>query len=225
MIKLYDYADKPGQWAVSIARPGYPYIVISAFITFVFALLGLTILALTGIFITLFILYFFRDPDRVTPSDPKAIISPADGKVILAEDIDDNPYLEGPCKRISVFMNVFNVHVNRNPCDGKIVETFYQPGKFFSANLDKAAMSNEHNAIVIDSLKGKRLCVVQIAGLIARRIICNLQPGDDVKKGARFGMICFGSRLDIYLPDSCLLNVQVGEKVLAGTSILAFFQK
>ena len=129
-------------------------------------------------------------------------------------------FFRDACRKISIFMSVFNVHVNRVPYNGQVREIDYYPGKFFSANLDKASEQNEHNAVSIEMETGQPLCVVQIAGLIARRIICHIRPGDNVIRGQRFGLICFGSRLDVYLPAEIKLRTAVGDKVKAGTSIL-----
>ncbi len=134
--------------------------------------------------------------------------------------VDNSPLFESPCTKISIFMSIFNVHVNRIPHEGKIQKVSYYPGKFFSANLDKASRFNEHNAILLETNQGKQVCFVQIAGLIARRIICKVQEGDTVIRGQRFGMICFGSRLDVYLPPDTELNITVGDRVKAGTSVL-----
>ncbi len=216
--------DPPAQTAFPIAKAGYPFIFAAAFVTAVFALLELTGPALSGLVITACICGFFRDPDRLIPNKENAIVSPADGKVIFAERIEANPWIEGPCLKISVFMSVFNVHVNRVPYSGTIRDVRYHPGKFFSANLDKASAENEHNAVVLLTEKGKEICFVQIAGLIARRIICGIQEGDSVVRGQKFGLICFGSRLDVYFPADVNLNVRVGDKVSAGSSILAFLK-
>ncbi|MDM8538178.1 phosphatidylserine decarboxylase family protein, partial [Desulfobacterales bacterium HSG17] len=190
-----------------IAKAGYPFIYASAFVTAVFAFTGLTILSMIGLLVTFCICGFFRDPDRVIPNKENAVVSPADGKVILIDTIDNSDFCEGKCIKISVFMSVFNVHVNRIPFSGSVTDVIYHPGKFFSANLDKASKDNEHNAVIVKTESGKKICFVQIAGLIARRIICGLQPGDTVNKGQRFGLICFGSRLDIYLPADSTLNI------------------
>jgi len=222
MNKQFDWADRPSMWAFPVARPGLPFIYASAFVTLVAAITGMPCITMTMLFITLCIVLFFRDPDRITPNQENAVISPADGKVIKAEVIDSSPYLETPCIKISIFMTVFNVHVNRIPCSGEVTDVIYHPGKFVSANLDKASENNERNAIVVKTKKGQAMAVVQIAGLIARRIISQVQVGDKVKKGQRFGMICFGSRLDVYLPKSSQINVMVGDHVKSGASILAY---
>ena len=214
------WSDPPSQTAFPVAKAGYSFIFASAFTTAVFALLGVGWLAVLGLFTTGFICCFFRDPDRLVPTGEGIVVSPADGKVIKVEPVDQTPYFEGACTRISVFMSVFNVHVNRVPHEGTIREVTYHPGKFFSANLDKASTDNEHNALLLESPAGKKVGFVQIAGLIARRIICAVQPGDVLKRGRRFGMICFGSRLDVYLPPETDIRVAVGDKVQAGSSIL-----
>lgn len=215
-----NWSDPPSQTAFPVAKAGYPFIFASAFATAVFALLGVVFLAVLGLFVTGFICYFFRDPDRLVPTGEGLIVSPADGKVIKVQPVAQTPYFEGGCTRISVFMSVFNVHVNRVPHEGTIRQVTYHPGKFFSANLDKASTDNEHNALLLESQAGKQVGFVQIAGLVARRIICAVQPGDVLNRGQRFGLICFGSRLDIYLPTETEIRVAVGDKVQAGSSIL-----
>jgi len=217
-------SDPPGQTAFPVARAGYPFIFAAAFTTAILALLGLTTLTLIGLVITFCICGFFRDPDRVIPAEKGLVVSPADGKVVAAGVVKNSPFLNGECLKISIFMSVFNVHVNRVPYNGRVKEIDYYPGKFFSANLDKASQQNEHNAVSIEMENGKPLCVVQIAGLIARRIICHVKPGDQVLRGQRFGLICFGSRLDVYLPSDLKLKLAVGDTVKAGTSILGQFE-
>ncbi len=214
------WSDPPSQTAFPVAKTAYPFIFAAGFTTAVFALLGLTILSLTGLAASFFICYFFRDPDRVIPKNTGAVVSPADGKVIAVDRVASSPFLETQCLKISIFMSIFNVHINRIPHEGEIKKVSYYPGKFFSANLDKASRYNEHNAILLETEQGKPVCFVQIAGLIARRIICKVQEGDTVSRGQRFGMICFGSRLDVYLPPDTELNVVVGDRVKAGTSVL-----
>lgn len=214
------WSDPPSQTAFPVAKAGYPFIFASAFATAVFALLGVASLAIVGLLITGFICWFFRDPDRLIPNGEGLVVSPADGKVIKVEQVAQTPYFEGDCTRISVFMSVFNVHVNRVPHEGTLRRVAYTPGKFFSANLDKASADNEHNALLLESANGQQVGFVQIAGLVARRIICAVQPGDTLRRGQRFGMICFGSRLDIYLPRDTAIKVAVGDKVQAGSSVL-----
>jgi phosphatidylserine decarboxylase len=216
----FNWSEPPRQTAFPIASAGYPFVFASAFATAIFALSGIGFLALLGLVATGFICFFFRDPDRLIPNGDGMVVSPADGKVIKVEAVEKTPYFEGPCTRISVFMSVFNVHVNRAPYEGSIKKVDYYPGKFFSANLDKAAKENEHNALILESPTGKSVGFVQIAGLVARRIICFVQAGDELKRGQKFGLICFGSRLDVYLPPDTDVRVAVGDKVQAGSSIL-----
>ena len=216
----FSWSDRPSLTAFPVATAGYPFIFAAAFTTAVFALLKLTVLALIGLAATFFICYFFRDPDRVIPNRAGTVVSPADGKIIWTGTETNSRFWEGACVKVSIFMSVFNVHVNRIPHEGQIKRINYFPGKFFSANLDKASRHNEHNAIFLETDLGKKICFVQIAGLIARRIICGLQEGDQVIRGQRFGMICFGSRLDVYLPPDTRLEVKIGDRVRAGNSIL-----
>ena len=221
----YSWPEKPGTTAFPIARPGFVFIGAAAFATVLLAATGFSTLSFLSLLATFFICFFFRDPDRVVSDKKGTISSPADGKVIFAELADENPYFEGPCKKISIFMSVFNVHVNRIPYNGTITDVKYFPGKFVNASLDKASVENEKNALIIETETGKKFATVQVAGLVARRIICGAQPGDVVKRGTRFGLICFGSRLDIYLPEDTELSVKTGEKVQAGTSILGYMNE
>ncbi|MBF0099943.1 MAG: phosphatidylserine decarboxylase family protein [Desulfobacterales bacterium] len=212
------------QSAFSIATAGYPFIIATAFTTLIFALLGIKSLAIFGLLLTFFVCFFFRDPDRLIPKDEHVIVSPADGRILCANIEEKNPYIEGSCYKISIFMSVFNVHVNRIPYSGTVTSIHYFPGKFFNASFDKASIDNEKNAIIIETSDGKKMAVVQIAGLIARRILCKLQQSDSVIRGQRFGMICFGSRLDVYLPLFTKIHVSPGDKVNAGTSILGYYK-
>ncbi|MFO7495199.1 MAG: phosphatidylserine decarboxylase family protein [Desulfobacterales bacterium] len=220
----YSWSDPPGQVVLPVARAGVPMMLAGAFITAIFALLGFALPALLGLTATLCVCFFFRDPDRVIPAAPGAIVSPADGKVIVAEVLQETPFYDGPCKKVSIFMSVFNVHVNRAPIDGTVKKIAYFPGKFFSAQRDKASRDNEHNAVFLENAQGQKLCVVQIAGLIARRIICYVREDQPLLRGQRFGVICFGSRLDVYLPVETELSVAVGDKVRAGTVVLGFMK-
>ncbi len=224
-MKKFYWADFPSQTAFPIAKSGYPFIALSAFITAVFAVIGFKVFAIISMCVFLFICYFFRDPDRVIPNEEGGLISPADGRIVYSGDVESCDFLDGkPAYKISIFMSVFNVHVNRIPLSGVITKVLYFPGKFISANFDKASKENEHNAVFIKSCEGREICVVQIAGLIARRIICMVQAKEEVLKGQRFGMICFGSRLDVYLPGDFSCNVAIGDKVKTGTSILGYLQ-
>ena len=222
MMNKFSLPEPHSRFAFPVAIAGYPLIFAAAFATGVLALLQLRAPAILGLAVTFFIAYFFRDPDRVVPVSDGAIISPADGRVVIAGRVDHTLFYDGPCQKISIFMSVFNVHVNRIPHEGLVEKIEYHPGKFVNASLDKASEDNERNAVFIVTDQGQRYCVVQIAGLIARRIICHIQPGETVHRGRRFGMICFGSRLDIYLPIDATINVAVGDKVRAGTSIVGY---
>ena len=203
-----------------VAREGYPFILASVFAAAVVAILGLYVLALFFLAVTLFVCFFFRDPERVIPEEEKAVVSPADGKVVEVSIAQESDFASEKVLKISIFMSIFNVHVNRMPDNGTVSDVVYYPGKFFSANVDKASRDNERNAVSLKIGGGRRLIVVQVAGLIARRIICKVRKGDRLSRGERFGMICFGSRLDVYLPADTAPAVSVGDKVQAGTSVL-----
>jgi phosphatidylserine decarboxylase len=207
---------------LALAREGVPLVAAAAFVTAVFALLEWAVPALIGLLLTGFFGFFFRDPDRLVPREKKAVVSPADGRVLEAGIIDGGSYFNGSCVKVSIFMSIFNVHVNRIPVTSTVRRIEYHPGTFVNASLDKASADNERNAVFMESEDGHRLTTVQIAGLVARRIICRIQPGDEVRRGARFGLICFGSRLDVYLPPETKTVVAPGQKVRAGTSILAY---
>ena len=220
----YTWSDPPSRFAFPIAAAGFPLIFGAAFATLILALLGLTAAALVGLAATFGICGFFRDPDRVIPTIPGAVVSPADGKVIAAALTDGGPFFEGECRKISIFMSVFNVHVNRAPVEGRVMRVRYRPGQFVAADRRDASGRNEHNAVFLQTDDGRNLCVAQVAGLIARRIICRVQAGDRLLRGQRFGMICFGSRLDLYLPNDIRLQVAVGDRVSAGSSVLGIFE-
>ncbi|EKD38407.1 MAG: hypothetical protein ACD_75C00744G0005 [uncultured bacterium] len=205
---------------VPIAKEGYPFIVFSAFCTLLAAILGMAAVAGVLLFVTFFILSFFRDPERFVTDNENAVVSPADGKIITIERVMDTRFTEGEVQKISIFMNVFNVHVNRVPATGKVMKILYQPGKFYSADSAKGALQNEYCATVIATPQGRKLAFVQIAGLIARRIICWLEPEDSVVRGRRFGLIRFGSRVDLYLPPDTEIMVQLGQKVRSGETIV-----
>lgn len=205
---------------VPVAREGYPFIWYSAFCTLLLSLLGYTIPAGLMFVVTTFILAFFRDPERFVCPDEDALVCPADGKIISIEEVDDNQFTNQKVQKVCIFMNVFNVHVNRLPFSGKVERTIYHPGKFYSADSDKAALENEYFATVLALPAEKKIAVVQIAGLIARRIICWLEQDDVAVKGRRFGLIRFGSRVDLYLPMETELSVTTGQKVRAGETVI-----
>lgn len=172
----------------------------------------------------IFVTQFFRDPARKVPAEPLGIICPADGRVVSVGDIHD-PYLDRDSRRVSIFMNVFNVHSNRSPTEGVVKERWYHPGRFLNAALDKAATGNERNALWIRTDEGDDVVVVQVAGLIARRILCYKQPGDRIGQGERFGFIRYGSRVDVYLPSDSEIRVCLGDKVKSGSDVLATLRR
>lgn len=202
-----------------IAREGWPFLAIALAVA-VAATFWCAVWSIPLWIIALFVLQFFRDPPRDIPQDVGAVLSPADGRVIKVERITD-PYGKRDAILISVFMNVFNVHSNRSPVDGKIEQVQYFPGKFVNADLDKASLENERNAIVLKTTAGQTVTFVQVAGLIARRILCYVKAGDVLTRGQRYGFIRFGSRVDVYLPLDAQVKVSIGDKVAATTTILA----
>jgi phosphatidylserine decarboxylase len=207
---------------VPVHREGWPFIAAFAIVTLLLAAFSTTLFWL-GLILTGWCAYFFRDPPRVVPTDDSLVVSPADGIVTSVGPAAPPRELglgETPMMRVSVFMNVFNCHVNRAPVRGRIVKVEYRPGRFLSAELDKASQENERNGIVVDSPVGT-LAFVQIAGLVARRIRCWVEPGADVAVGDRIGLIRFGSRLDVYLPEGASLRVAIGQTAVAGETVLA----
>jgi phosphatidylserine decarboxylase len=205
-----------------IAPEGIPFLLGAAALAAVLSLLWPRTIpaALFGALLTVFVGWFFRNPDRTPPSLPGAVISPADGKIMYAGDNPPGRYLDEPGKRVSVFMSVFDVHVNRAPVSGKVVSVRYHPGKFLAANVEKASLANEQNGVLLETPDGQRVAYVQIAGLIARRIVCDLAEGDTVRQGQRVGIIRFGSRVDILLPAFASLSVRAGDRVRAGESVV-----
>ncbi len=205
-----------------VHREGYPFIAI-AFVAALALMLVWEPLGWIGFIITVYVAYFFRDPVRVIPLDPNLVVSPADGLVTAVDQAVPPPELglgRDKRTRISVFLSVFNVHVNRVPVGGTITRISYRPGKFLNADLDKASEDNERNSLIIKSGESE-VAVVQIAGLIARRIVCWAREGDQIAPGARFGLIRFGSRLDVYLPKGAVTVAAVGQTAVGGETILA----
>tara|TARA_Y100000741_G_scaffold175089_1_gene132796 strand:- start:338 stop:985 length:648 start_codon:yes stop_codon:yes gene_type:complete len=205
-----------------IHNEGYKFLVIFGFATLILYLIS-TFLGLIGLILTIWVYYFFRDPDRISINDESYLVSPADGLVLKVEDSDGPKELSlenKKFKKISIFMNVFDCHVNRTPCSGKVAEISYKPGKFFNASLDKASEENERNYYKILNTSGENIIVVQIAGLIARRIVNETSENMELKQGDRIGMIRFGSRVDIYFENYTPL-VKVHQKTIAGETLLA----
>jgi phosphatidylserine decarboxylase len=202
---------------------GWPFVAIFAVVTLIMSVFSL-FLGGIGFIATCWCIYFFRDPQRVTPTKKDLVISPADGLIVKIEEAIPPKELEWqdkPLTRISIFLNVFDVHINRAPVDGKIIKAHYFPGKFFNASLDKASEFNERNSLVVKTKKGTEILFVQIAGLVARRILCDVKEGDEVLAGQRYGIIRFGSRTDIYLPNGVSPQVCIGQRVIGGETILA----
>ncbi len=206
-----------------MAREGYPFIAFAAFVTLITAILGYEFLAWPALFITTFVVAFFRDPERMTDAAPEKLIYPADGKIIIIDEIFDDVYFQQQMLKVSIFMNVFNVHVNRIPIDGDVEKIVYQPGQFYSADSKKGALLNERCGVILKTESGDQMAFVQVAGLIARRIVNWLEPSDTVQRGERFGLIRFGSRVDLYIPVSSIVHVKLGQKVKAGQTAIASF--
>jgi phosphatidylserine decarboxylase len=202
------------------AREGYPFIAGAAFVTVVFALLGWGILTIVCLLLTGFTAWFFRNPERVPPTGEKQVVAPADGKVIYIGKVDEPRCGELPVTKISIFMNVFNVHVNRVPVAGTVIDRFYNAGSFLNAALDKASLENEQCGLVVETADGQKVMFVQIAGLIARRIVTYPEVGDHIERGRRYGLIRFGSRVDVYLPPGSAVGVRLGELTKAGETVL-----
>ena len=205
-----------------IHTEGYKFIVIAVFVTLILLFIN-NFLGVIGLMLTVWVYYFFRDPERIIIEDDNYLVSPADGEVIKVEEVNgpkevglENKRL----KKISIFMNVFDCHVNRSPCAGKVEEILYKPGKFFNASLDKASEDNERNYYKLKDKSGNDVIVVQIAGLVARRIVCETNNGQDLNQGDRIGMIRFGSRADVYYENYEPL-VKIGQKAISGETLLA----
>lgn len=203
-----------------IAREGWPFLGGAVALAVAVTFLGGWAWAAPFWLIALFVLQFFRDPGREVPGDAKSVLSPADGRIVAIQPVRD-PWLDRDALKISVFMNVFNVHSNRSPVDGEVKQRWYHPGKFINADLDKASIENERNALHIRSTTGHDITCVQVAGLIARRILCYVEAGARLARGQRYGFIRFGSRVDLYLPIDVRVKVAIGDKVRATSTILA----
>ncbi len=206
---------------VPIVREGIPFVAVAAVPALGAAALGWPMLtALCGL-ATLFCAWFFRNPHRVIPQATGLVVAPGDGRVVAIEEEEESRYLKSRSIRISIFLNVFDVHVNRIPCEGTIEGVTYQPGQFLVASRPDATFRNEQNAVVIKTPDGRRVLCVQVAGLIARRIVSWLTPGEQVARGERFGLIRFGSRMDTFLPLGSRVRVKIGDRVKGGASVLA----
>jgi phosphatidylserine decarboxylase len=203
-----------------VAREGWPFLGITVAVALLVAVFAGWWWSLPLWLAALFVLQFFRDPPREVPDDPRAVVSPADGRIVAVQKARD-PWLERDALKISVFMNVFNVHSNRAPVDGTVKQAWYHAGRFLNAALDKASLENERNALWLRTRSGADVTCVQVAGLIARRILCYVSAGAELARGERFGFIRFGSRVDVYLPLDAQLVAAIGDKVYAAQSVLA----
>lgn len=204
-----------------IAVEGFPFIAGAAFITIVFSLLSWQVPAVAGLSATLFIAFFFRNPDRIPPEVANAVLAPADGVVIYLGEAHEE-HMDTDMLKVSIFMSVFNVHINRVPISGRVIDSFYKRGKFLDVRDSRATFENEQSGMVVEAEGGAKIVVVQVAGLIARRIVSYAEKGDTLTRGERYGLIRFGSRLDVYLPKGSELKVAMGDKTVAGETILGY---
>jgi phosphatidylserine decarboxylase len=203
-----------------VLRERRPFLIGVTVLTVAVALLKVVWLTVPMVALALLVFWFFRDPNRTIPTGEGLIVSPADGKIIGLSDTKEDRFLKDRAIKVSIFLNLFDVHVNRIPCAGRIRAIQYQPGTFLAANKDLASTQNEQNAILLETASGAKVVFVQVAGLVARRIVCWVKEGDEVARGSRFGMIRFGSRTDLFLPPGTELNVRLGQKVKGGSSII-----
>jgi len=202
-----------------IAPEGWPFVVVFALLAIATGVVLRPWLSIFPVLLLCFMLFFFRDPERMVPQDAGVFVSPADGEVVLVKEVYEDRYLKADTVMISVFMSPFNVHVNRAPMDGVVLDVVHVPGKFMAAFKEEASLANEHINMVMEGDLG-RILVRQVAGFLARRAVCRVKPGDQLKRGERYGVIKFGSRLDIYLPKGTSISVAVNDRVTAGETIL-----
>ena len=205
---------------IPFAKEGFPFIGVAAGITLIAGWLGWVPVAVAAAVLTLFVSWFFRNPPREIPQGPGLIVSPGDGKVLAVEEEFEPRYLKDRAVRISIFLNVFDVHINRIPCEGIIEDVQYQPGLFLVASEPHATVKNEQNAVMIKTVEGAKVLCVQVAGLIARRIVWWVHPKDPAVRGERYGLIRFGSRMDTYVPVGTAIKIAVGDRVKGGETIL-----
>ena len=206
------------------AGEGYPFIIFFIFLTVLTAVLNMRWLSAVSLLLTIFIFYFFRDPERVTPEDQNAFYAPADGKIIVIAKAKEDEILNADALKISIFMSPLNVHVNRSPCDGTVKKVKHYPGKFYNAFTDDASVLNEHITMLLDSKQHGNIVVKQIAGSVARRCVCRVSPGASLKQGEKYGIIKFSSRVDIFLPRDSNVKVKIDDLVTAGETVLAVRQ-
>jgi len=205
-----------------IAKEGLPFLIPSALLTIFFGGMGWRILMSLGILVTLFIAFFFRNPKRKIPSLQNIILSPADGRIVHVGECEEDRFLREKAVKVSIFMSLFDVHVNRAPATGKVLDRSYHPGRFHVASVEKASLLNEQNAFILETEDRFKILLIQIAGFVARRIVCYAKAGDTLRKGEIFGLIRFGSRVDLYLPTEVKPIIRVGQHVKGGESIIGY---
>ncbi|MEG3639734.1 phosphatidylserine decarboxylase family protein [Magnetococcus sp. PR-3] len=204
-----------------VAKEGYPFIAIFIGVAAISTALNLhSILQLVLWVLALWCIWFFRDPERETDAPADAVIAPADGKIVAIREMEKGPLTDEPVRMVSIFMNVFNVHVNRAPIAGTVTKISYHPGKFVNADLDKASIENERNVLLMDNGKGVKVAFQQVAGLVARRIVCRIPENTPLQRGERFGLIRFGSRVDVFFPMDAEISVNLGDKTESGVTTL-----
>ncbi len=205
-----------------IAKEGLPFIIIAALLTLLFVGLGWTVATILGILLTGFVAFFFRNPKRNIPALPNCILSPADGTIVHMGECEENRFLKDKALKVSIFMSVFNVHLNRSPVTGKLLTKSYHPGRFHIASVEKSSLLNEQNAFILETEDRFKVLLIQIAGFVARRIVCYPSAGDTLRMGEIFGLIRFGSRVDLYLPCEVRPTVRVGQRVKGGESVIGY---
>ncbi len=211
---------KQNRWPM--AKEGLPFFLTMALLTIVLGIMGWKVWMSLGILLSLFIAYFFRNPRREIPNLENVILSPADGRIVHVEECEENRFLKEKALKVSIFMSLFDVHLNRAPVSGTILAQNYLPGRFLAANVEKSSLLNEQNAMVLETEDRHKILLIQIAGFVARRIVCYAKAGDTLGKGEIFGLIRFGSRVDLYLPPEVKPIVRVGQHVKGGESIIGY---
>lgn len=211
---------KQNQWP--IAKEGLPFLIPMMFLTILLGILGWRVWMSLGILLFLFIAYFFRNPRREIPDLQNIILSPADGRIIHVGECEENRFLKEKALKVSIFMSLFDVHLNRAPVSGKVLDRSYHPGRFLVAHVEKSSLLNEQNAVILETEDRMKILLIQIAGFVARRIVCYAKAGDLLRKGEIFGLIRFGSRVDLYLPSEIKPIVRVGQHVKGGESIIGY---
>jgi phosphatidylserine decarboxylase len=211
---------KQNRWPIAIE--GLPFLIPAVLLTILFGMLGWRVWVYFGIFLSTFLAYFFRNPKRKIPDLQNVILSPADGRIVYVGECEEERFLKQKTLKVSIFMSLFDVHLNRTPISGKVVERNYIPGRFLVASLEKSSLLNEQNAMILESEDRFKILLVQIAGFVARRIVCYAKEGDSMRKGEIFGLIRFGSRVDLYLPIVVKSIVRVGQHVKGGESIIGY---